>query len=309
MDEQSSLRLDLLHITPKRVGLDLSLFVETLWVENLLLKKTGQGFEDFFTDTAKLHWGEDFEPWKPQGSLGDFKCDGYRVSEKRVFQCYAPEHAEPSKTATKILTDFKGAKRHFGCRMESWVFVYNQSEMPAACGKLIGELRDANPSISINVWHRIDLHRFALDLGPEDLALLLPNWQKDIEIGETLIDAMSELVSANSVSNLPTANAAAGTNQVTLIQALDQLSNDDRAIRVRLLAYSKWLDPLGKEHAVALLVEKGFGAACILLNLDMLHENGLLNVTASHVLPLNDRICSEAADEVADEFLTMLKEA
>lgn len=308
MGEQCSLRVNVLDAKLRCVGLDLSQLIETLWVENLLFKKTGQGFEDFFSDTAKLHWGEDFEPWKPQGSLGDFKCDGYRVSEKRVFQCYAPKQAEPSKTATKIKTDFEGAKKHFENRMESWVLVYNQSEMPAGCGKLIGDLREANPNIKINVWLHIDLHRFALNLSPEDLAFLLPNWQKDVKMDGALINAMSELVNANTVANPPAESAAAGTNQVTLIQALDHLSDDDRAIRVRLLAYSKWLDPLGKEQASALLVEKGFVSASVELNLDMLHQKGLLNVTAKHVLPLDDQICSEAADEMADEFFALLEE-
>lgn len=285
-----------------------SLLFETLWIENLLLKKTGQGFEDFFSDTAKLHWGEDFEPWKPQGSLGDFKCDGYRVSENRVFQCYAPEHAVPSKTATKIVRDFEGAKKHFGRRMESWVFVYNQSEMPAACSKLLGDLRDANPNIRINVWHRIDLLKFTLELGPEDLAILLPNGQKDVEMGETLINAMSELVSAYSVPNPPEASNPAGTNQITLVQALESLGDQDRAIRVRLLGYSKWLDPLGKKLANDLLVEKGFVVASIESNLDRLHREGLLKVTTDHVLPLDNRICSEAADEIADEFFAFLEE-
>lgn len=280
-----------------------------MWVENLLLKKTGQGFEDFFSDTAKLHWGEDFEPWKPQGSLGDFKCDGYRVSEKRVFQCYAPEHAEPSRTATKILQDFKGAKEHFGNRMESWVFVYNQSEMPAACGKLLGDLRDDNPDIAINVWHRIDLHKFALELSPEDLAILLPNWQKDVDMDETLFNAMSVFVSANSVANPPEVGIPVETNQVTLAQELERLGDEDREIRVRLLAYSKWLDPLGKKRVNALLVERGFIVASIESNLHRLHQEGLLKVTANHVLPLDDRICSEAADEMADEFFELLEEA
>ncbi len=308
VDKQCSIRLDVLDTNHRCIGLDLSQLVETLWVENLLLKKTGQGFEDFFTGTAKLHWGEDFEPWKPQGSLGDFKCDGYHVSEKRVFQCYAPEKPEPTKTATKIQTDFEGAKSHFGNRMESWVFVYNQSEIPAGCGRLLGDLREANLGIRINAWLRIDLQRFILGLRPEVLAHLLPTSQKDVEMSEIIFNAMSEFVSANTVSNPPLVNIAADTNQTTLIQALDHLSDDDRSIRIRLLAYSKWLAPLGKERASALLVEKGFVAASIDLNLDMLHQKGLLNVTANHVLPLDDRICSEAADEMADEFLALLEE-
>jgi len=208
-----------------------------------------------------------------------------------------------------LVKDFEGAKKHFGKRMESWVFVYNQSEMPAGCGKLIGNLREDNPGIRINVWHRIDLHKFALELSSEDLAILLPNWQKDVEMSEALLMAMTELVSANSVPTPPATIISADTNQVTLAQALERLGDDDRAIRVRLLAYSKWLDPLGKERANALLVDKGFAVASIEMNLDRLHQEGLLNVTANHVLPLDDRICSEAADEMAVEFFELLEEA
>jgi hypothetical protein len=81
-------------------------------LENFLLKKKGQAFEDFFSDIAKQTWAENFEIWKPQGPLGDFKCDGYQVQEKTVFQCYGPEIPEPSKTAAKIRADFEGAKKH-----------------------------------------------------------------------------------------------------------------------------------------------------------------------------------------------------
>ncbi|VAX03952.1 hypothetical protein MNBD_ALPHA03-1741 [hydrothermal vent metagenome] len=119
--------------------------LETLWLENILLKKPGQGFEDLFTDLAKHHWGEDFELWKPQGRLGDFKCDGYQVSTRTVFQCHGPEQPKPTTTASKIQRDFDGAKKHFDNRMEKWVFVYNQRELPAVSGKLIGDLREQKP--------------------------------------------------------------------------------------------------------------------------------------------------------------------
>ena len=60
-------------------------------LENALLEKKEQAFEDFFVRAGTTLWGPDFEPWRPQGRLGDMKCDGYLISEKAVFQCYAPE--------------------------------------------------------------------------------------------------------------------------------------------------------------------------------------------------------------------------
>lgn len=241
--------------------------------------------------------------------MGDNKCDGYRVSEKCVFQCYAPEHSEPAKTATKISRDFEGAKRHFGNRMERWVFVYNKADLPTGCGRILGELREANPSIRISFWSQQDLLKLAIRLGPENLAILLTNWHVNIDVGETIRNAIIGFANANTVSNEKAERLAANTNQVTLLQTLDRLSDDDRNIRIRLLGYSKWLYPLTKDHALFLLTEKGYELAIIKQNLDRLDHASLLNVTANHMLPLDDRICSEAADQVADEFLALLEEA
>ncbi|MEP1922674.1 MAG: hypothetical protein ABJJ43_06515, partial [Ekhidna sp.] len=75
------------------------------------------------------------------------------------------------------MNDYEGAKKHFDSKMGRWTFVYNQSELPAGCGKFLGELRENNPQIGINAWLRIDIQKFALELSPEDLAILLPGWQ------------------------------------------------------------------------------------------------------------------------------------
>ena len=158
------------------------------------MKKTGQGFEDLFTDLAKRHWGEDFEPWKPQGRLGDFKCDGYQVSTETVFQCHGPELPDPAKTATKIQKDFDGAKTHFAGRIKKWIFVYNQRELPAGCGKLIGDIREQNPKIKINVWLRDDVQQFALRLSPESLATLFPGMQGDHEVSDITLEALNEFL-------------------------------------------------------------------------------------------------------------------
>ena len=93
-------------------GADRALFAVML--ELALLEKRGQAFEDFFVLAGTTLWGRDFEPWRPQGHLGDMKCDGYRISEKTVFQCNAPEKFDASKVATKIQVDFAGARDNFG---------------------------------------------------------------------------------------------------------------------------------------------------------------------------------------------------
>ena len=76
-------------------GADRVLF--NVFLEYALLEKKGQEFQAFFVRAATTLWERDFQPWRPQGNLGDWKCDGYRISEKAVFQCYAPEQFEASK--------------------------------------------------------------------------------------------------------------------------------------------------------------------------------------------------------------------
>jgi hypothetical protein len=281
-----------------------------LLIENILLKKTGQGFEDFFTDAAKQRWGEDFERWKPQGRLGDFKCDGYHVSTKTVFQCHGPEQPDPAITASKIKRDFDGAKKHFGGRMEKWVFVYNQRELPAASGMLVGDLREQNPEIKINVWVRDDVHNFALDLTPEQLAIFLPGLLVNHEVSEATLQLMNKFVEQRTVPrNAGTVEAnPAPTNQITLNQALEALGDDDRTIRLRILGYCKWLDPLPIRDGIALLEDKGYSEATVSINIERLNQEGLVKVTSHHILPQDERICTEAADSLADEFIAQLGE-
>jgi hypothetical protein len=111
-------------------------------LENVLLAKTEQAFEDFFVQAGTTLWGRDFEPWRPQGRIGDMKCDGYRISEKAVFQCHAPEKFVAASVAKKIRVDFTEARNAFGSKLEKWVFVHNHRDgLPAEAEMLVLNLR------------------------------------------------------------------------------------------------------------------------------------------------------------------------
>lgn len=281
--------------------------IEAIVLENILLKKKGQGFEDIFSDIAKHTWSENFEIWKPQGPLGDFKCDGYHVPEKTVFQCYGPEIAEPSKTAAKIRTDFEGAKTHFGTRMAKWVFVYNQRDLPATCGKLLGELREKNPDIEINCWCLDDLLGFAMALSPERLSIVCGIGLHGHKFQDATIKALDELVAEHKKPTIQDGGSASPTNQPTLEQALDNIEVQDREIRRRILGYSMWLEPMSKEQANEMIVEAGLDVSALDPNMERLAQMGLIRVTGSHVLPVNKRICNEAAEIFTDKFIARLE--
>ena len=80
------------------------------------LEKQGQAFEDMFSGIMGHAFPEDFQPVRPYGNKGDMKCDGYRASDKTVFQCYAPRTMKLAALKAKIDTDFNGAVDHWGSR-------------------------------------------------------------------------------------------------------------------------------------------------------------------------------------------------
>jgi hypothetical protein len=229
------------------------------------------------------------------------------VPEKIVFQCYGPEIPEPSKTATKISADFQGAKIHFGSQMEKWIFVYNQRDLPAACGKLLVELRNQNPCIEINCWCADDLLRFAMALSPERLSIVCGIGLRDHKFQNATIEALDEFVAQHKRPPNQDSSPATLTNQPTLEQALDDIEAQDREIRRRILGYSMWLDPMSREQANETIAKLGLDVNAINPNVERLAQMGLVRVTASHILPVNLRVCNEAAETFADEFIGRLE--
>jgi hypothetical protein len=277
-------------------------------IENLLLKETGKRFEDLFVAFAKQQWGGHFEAWKPHGRFGDFKCDGYLVPEGTVFQSHGPEQPNASTTASKIREDFEGAKAHFNADLRKWVFVYNQPEIPAPCGELLRQLRQVNPDIEIELWLRQDVYEFALNLGSDKLAHLFPQLFAGAELSDTLRKALRKITDERDATSDLLAIAAGNSqhNRPALYEALDNMGNDDREIRMRLLAYSKWLDPLTIERCFELFGQRRINIRYVQNNMDRLNDLKFIKVTERHILPLNEEVCSEAAAELSDEFIQVL---
>ena len=273
-------------------------------VENALLKRKGKAFEDLFSNVSKHHWGEDFEPWKPQGRFGDFKCDGFWVPEKTVFQCHAPEQQIPSETKSKILRDFSGAKEHFGADLKKWVFVHNLHELPAGCGDLLKDLRRDNNEIELRCWLLQDIPEFILRLDPNKLAIVFPEL---LSVGEEDVSKQRSsdvsVVADLAASQAP--NNEGGTDR--LDQVLVDLGVDDIDIRRRILGSCVWLDPMPIVRGFNLLKERGYDDPAIDSNLHRLKSEGFVQVTSSHILPKDREVCQEAANILADEFIELLR--
>ncbi|MGB3722159.1 MAG: hypothetical protein WA979_04985, partial [Pacificimonas sp.] len=85
--------------------------------ENAFLRQKGKAFEDLFSRIMGHASPGDFQAVRPYGSRGDLKCEGYRVSDKTVFQCYAPSNMKLANMLAKMDKDFNGAVAHWGDRM------------------------------------------------------------------------------------------------------------------------------------------------------------------------------------------------
>jgi hypothetical protein len=129
-------------------------------------------FQDFFASIMERGYPTDFQKVKPYGTTGDKKCDGYRRSQKRVYQVYAPEKMQVGETNAKIDQDFSGAIAHWAGEMTSWVFVHNQwrGVPPDVLQKILAI--DGTHGIGVVAWCEPELHDEFFGLTPENQAVI-----------------------------------------------------------------------------------------------------------------------------------------
>jgi hypothetical protein len=141
-----------------------------------LLKRQANAFQEFFVDVAHYKWAPDFEGRRPQGAVGDKKCDGYRPSDQTVFQCYAPRQMFPRPLCSKIKEDYFGALRHGQTTpIKKWALVHNDhDELPTEAHELIIKLRRRIACVSIDVMGPTHLLSLIMELPREKLMLLFP---------------------------------------------------------------------------------------------------------------------------------------
>lgn len=115
------------------------------------LERKGKAFEELFSKIMGHASPGDFQAVRPYGNRGDLKCDGYRVSDRTVFQCYAPSSMKLPNLLAKMDEDFKGAVAHWGNRMARWSFVHNEDGgLPADATQKLVDLGTANPTVTLD---------------------------------------------------------------------------------------------------------------------------------------------------------------
>ncbi len=142
--------------------------------ERDFLKKTATEFQDFFSEIMENCHPGDFQRVRPWGNVGDRKNDGYLASQKILFQVYAPNEMEASRTIAKIDEDYREAMRHWEPYFTTWVFVHNSRGGlgPDVAQKILDLDRGPPREVRVKPWGFEELRRKVFSLGQTDLALL-----------------------------------------------------------------------------------------------------------------------------------------
>ncbi len=138
--------------------------------ENAFLRAKGSAFQDFFEKLMGLAYKADFMACRPWGNRGDRKNDGFLKSEKRLFQVYAPNEMNETKTISKIQEDFEGAKSYWGKHFDKWVFIHNAVDgLPPHVHKVLLDFEKENPGITLEPWGLEELRVVFRLLTPKDM--------------------------------------------------------------------------------------------------------------------------------------------
>lgn len=135
--------------------------------------KRGTEFQDWFVKIAGLAYGSDFDPIRNYGRIGDFKCDGRRLSTGTIFQCYAPGEVKAAEIIAKINEDLPGAVQHWAAFIKEWCFVYNDPRgEPPHVARHLDDMQ-AQTGVTILRWGEATLRELVFSLNIDQLILLL----------------------------------------------------------------------------------------------------------------------------------------
>lgn len=185
-------------------------------------RSRGTEFQTLFEKIMTRAYRLDFQAIRPYGKKGDLKCDGYLMSQKIVFQCYAPDELKDTKLITKITEDFHGAKEHWGDKMKKWIFVHNgrSNRLPATVLQKIIDLKNENPEIEITMWSSEELKQEFCLLDESKMKELYD----DVPTTSTL-DNIGYKDIKIVISALETKNVI--PDQIILAPSADKLSHND----------------------------------------------------------------------------------
>jgi len=131
----------------------------------------GDEFQKFFGKIMNTRYPGDFTQIRPWGILGDDKCDGYLPSQRKFYQCYAPNDLKQADTIKKLNEDFSGALPFQKQYFDNWIFVHNARDgrLPSWLTFELTRLRRSHPSVKIETLGLVELQKIVLELEQSQL--------------------------------------------------------------------------------------------------------------------------------------------
>ncbi len=140
---------------------------------------------------------------RPWGNVGDRKNDGFLTSERRLFQCYAPNEMTAAAASAKIEEDFTEAIPHWGQHFDKWSLVHNAPDgLPPHVHTKILELAATHANISIEPWGLEELRLVFRRLELADLESwfgFVPAGVQEAQLGFEDIRLVLEEIQARSL--------------------------------------------------------------------------------------------------------------
>lgn len=146
-----------------------------LTFELLFRKAHGDAFQQLFGRIMNMTFPGDFVQTRPWGKLGDEKCDGYLRSQRKFYQCYAPNDLEKAETIRKLNQDFQGALPHAKSFFDGWVFTHNAEagRLPTWLVQEIERLQAESLQVNIELCGFEEMRKLVFGLPGTDLVALL----------------------------------------------------------------------------------------------------------------------------------------
>lgn len=214
-----------------------------------------------------LRYPGDFTQTRPWGRLGDDKCDGYLPSQRKSYQCYAPDELRQPDTIRKLNEDFPPVFPFYTIHFNTWVFVHNcrDSRIPSWLTFELDRLRQLPPNIPIETLGFMELRQTALSLddidliglfGPfpslndilalqyEDIYPLLFNISRNSEPVDTEpVTVSAQKLDYNKLSQDAALCLRNGMTKSTLVRSyLDNIRDKELASRVTNAFHEKYLE-------------------------------------------------------------------
>ncbi len=144
----------------------------------------------YFEFVAHMKWGWEFQhlferlmmrtepgfiPVRPQGRLGDWKCDGYSHRTSRFFQVYAPRFTKSKVAVQKAEEDLVYVLENWPedtAPLREWIFVYGHHDVYPALRTEILKIAQ-NRGIKIIEWNLQDIWNKFLELSRDSRLAVL----------------------------------------------------------------------------------------------------------------------------------------